>query len=447
MAAASEIHMDTGVPRFRFAPAPGRPPDLGHLHTAVFNWGLARALGGDFILRVEDGHSAGTAQRGQEAAGEIFDALRWLGLDWDEGPDLGGPYGPYFQSQRQDRYHRIAGQLAATENAYYGQNADGERVLHLRLPDAGEIDVAEAVRGTLHYAVAELSDPVLVGAGGRASRLLAQVVDDHDMGVTHVVRRPRNGTLTPLQAHLFRILKWEEPVWIHLPAVEDAQGQPLASEIMAGDFREMGYLPEAVFNFLLLLGWSPEEDILDKWKVRKRLAIEALASGPVVFEWERLNQINRHYLQRKSDAELTTMARPHLEEAYDLMGVNDAWLEQLIGLIRPEMARLADAPELAEWALSETFSFSEAAEDTLDGEAARPALVRLVAELAHIVLLDEPTAAAILESLHQHYDADSVDDPIRAALTGRLDGPLLPQIMALLGKQRCLNRIAAILRA
>lgn len=439
--------MDGAVPRFRFAPAPGGPPDLCDLHTAVFNWGLARALGGDFILRIEDGHSAESAQRGEETAVEMGEALRWLGLDWDEGPEIGGPHAPYFQSQRQDGYREAAEQLLATENAYYEEGADGGRTLSLRVLGAGTTDVADAVRGARRYEAEGLSDPVLVQADGRATVLLAEVVDDHSMGITHVVRPPQDGALTPLQAHLFRTLGWEEPAWIHLPAVEDGEGESLASEIPAETFREKGYLPEAVFNYLLLLGWSPDEEILDKWKVRKRLALEALSPGAVVFEWEALNRINRHYLQRKSDADLTALARPYLEEAYDLMGVNEAWLEQLMGLMRPEMARLADAPAVAEWALTDTFSYSEAAEQALESEAARPALVRLVAELAHIVLLDEPTAASILENLHRHFEAAAVDDPIRAALTGRVEGPPLPQAMGLLGKQRCMNRLATILRA
>lgn len=439
--------MNTDVPRFRFAPAPGRPPDLGHLHSATFNWGLARALGGDFILRIEDGHSAQAAGREGEAAEEFAHVLRWLGLDWDEGPDVGGPHAPYFQSQRQERYRQIAEQLTAMGDAYGKQDADGERALYLRRPDADEIEVTEAVRGALHYEVSPFSDPVLVQTDGRASRLLAQVVDDHDMGVTHVARRQREGVMTPLQAHLFRVLEWEEPTWIHLPAIEDAQGQSISTEIAAGDFREKGYLPEALFNYLLLLGWSPDDEMLDKWKVRRQLEIEALSPEPAVFEWDRLGQINRRYLQQRSDADLTALTRPYLEEAYDLMGVNDAWVERLVGLIRPEMTRLADAPTLAEWALSETFSFTKAAEEALAGDVARAALVRLVAELAHIVLLDEPTATAILENLHENFEAERVDGPIRAALTGRVQGPPLSQVMALLGKQRCLNRIAVILRA
>lgn len=439
--------MDSEVPRLRFAAASGRSPDLGHLHTAAFNWGLARALGGDLILRIDDGHPPDGADLGQEAAGEVMGVLRWLKLDWDEGPELGGPHDPYFQSQRQNDYHQVARQLAETEHAYYEEEAGGKRVLYLRLPDADEMAVTEALRGTLHFEVSQLSDPVLVQADGRATRFFAEAVDDHEMDVTHVVRPQHEESTTALQAHLFRILGWDEPVWIHLPSLEDADGRPLASEILASDLREMGYLPEALFNFLFLLGWSPEDEILDKWKVRKRLKVEALSPDPVTFEWRRLNEINRYYLQRKSDADLTAMARPYLEETYELMGVNDAWLEQLIGLIRTQMARLADAPALAEWALTDTFSFTEAAEEALVGEAARATLVRLVAELAHIVLLDQATATAILENLHRHFEAESADVAIRAALTGRTQGPPLSQIMGLLGKQRCMNRIATILRA
>ncbi len=279
--------------------------------------------------------------------------------------------------------------------------------------------VDEALRGTLRYESDRLPDPVLLQADGRATSLLADVVDDHEMGVTHVVRRQSESALSPLQAHLFRALDWEEPVWIHLPSIEDDEGQPLDSEILASDFQEAGYLPEAVFNFLLLLGWSPDEEILDKWKVRKQLKLEALSPEPAVFRWERLNEINRHYLRDKSDDVLATLARPYLEEAYDLSGVNEAWLEQLIALTREEMVRLADAPTVAAWALTDSFAFSEAAEEALTGETARAVLVRLVAELAHIVLLDEATATAILDTLRQHFGTDDADSPVRAALTGR----------------------------
>ena len=439
--------METGVPRFRFALTTGRSPDLGNLRTAIFNWGLARALRGDLILRIEDGHSVDVAQHDHATAEEIVRVLRWLDLEWDEGPDLGGPHAPYFQSERQDGYRQVAKQLAATENAYYGEGSGEERTLYLRLRSGDMTAVADALRGKLTDEDSRLSDPILMHASGRASLLLAEVVDDHEMGITHVVRGQRDRMLSIQQAHLFRILNWDEPTWIHLPAIEDIHGQPIATEITARDFMGMGYLPEALFNYLLLLGWRPEVEILDKWTVRKQLKIEALAQERVIFDWERLNDLNRHYMQRMSDADLTEVARPYLEEAYDLTAVNDAWLERLIGLIRDEMTRLDDTPELAEWALSETFSFNEAAAEVLRHETARPALVRLVAELAQIVLLDEPTAAAILENLDRQFDAGTVHRPIRAALTGRVQGPPLSHVMALLGKDRCMNRSATILRS
>lgn len=442
-----DLGTDTGVPRFRLVVSSSRRPDLGELHKAAFNWGLARALGGDFILRMAGDHDRDADGGEGDPGRELMPALRWLGVDWDEGPDLGGPHAPYLQSQRQDHYRQVAGGLTATDDAYYEQDAAGKWPLYLRLPAGDEIAVDEALRGTLRYEVDQISDPVLLRADGRATPLLADVVDDYEMGVTHVVQRQSEGALSPLQAHLFRTLGWEEPIWIHLPSIEDEQGRPLDSEILASDFQEAGYLPEAVFNFLLLLGWSPDDDVLDKWKVRKRLKLEALSPEPAVFRWERLNEINRRYLRDKSDADLVALAGPYLEEAYDLSGVNEAWLERLIALTREEMARLADAPAVAEWALTDSFAFSEAAEEALAGETARAALVRLVAELAHIVLLDEPTATAILDGLRQQFGPDDADRPVRAALTGRVEGPPLAAIMALLGKQRCLNRIATILRA
>ncbi len=451
------------VPRFRFAPSPTGSPHVGSLHTALFNWALARSMGGDFIVRIDDTDAARSSERRVD---EMLNALSWLGLDWDEGPDVGGEYGPYVQSQRRRRHLQIAENLYRQGDAYYGDDAasdlgpDAGAALRLRLPTGAEVEVQDALRGAIRFDFAKLQDPVIVRSDGSPLYHLASVVDDHDMEISHVARGEDWIASTPVHQHLYRVLGWQAPTWVHLPLIRGARGQKLSKRDAQGgylvqDFQELGYLPPALFNYLLLLGWSPshQEEVLNKADVRRHFQLQALSTSPAMFDWDKLNWLNRHYLQQYGDARLAELVRPYLEEAYAANEMEARWLERLVGLIRDDMARLSDAVALSEWALSEVFTFSAEAEEALETEATRPVLVRLVAELAHVVLLDEQTAQSILQSMKSQFAAASgwqardVYWPIRAALTGQVRGPALHEIMALLGKGRCLERAAAILRA
>lgn len=450
------------VPRFRFAPSPTGSPHVGSLHTALFNWALARSMRGDFIVRIDD---TDAARSSQQQAGEMLDALSWLGLDWDEGPALGGEFGPYVQSQRRQRHLQIARQLYEQGDAYYGDDAASDlgpeagAVLRLRLPTTGEIEFQDALRGAIRFDASKMQDPVIVRSDGSPLYHLASVVDDHDMAISHVARGEDWIASTPIHQHLCALLGWQPPIWVHLPLIRGARGQKLSKRDAEGgylvqDFQELGYLPQALFNYLLLLGWSPpdEEEIVTKADVRRYFRLQDLSASSAMFDWDKLNWLNRHYLQQRDDAQLARLVRPHLEEAYAAGEFEDRWLERLVALIRGDMVRLADAVELSEWALSDTFAFSQEAEEALATDAARPVLVRLIAELAHVVLLDEQTAQSILQSMQSQFAAASgwqtrdVYWPIRAALTGRVRGPALHEVMALLGKGRCLERAAVILR-
>lgn len=453
---------DPDVPRLRFAPSPTGSLHVGSLHTALFNWALARSMGGDFILRIDD---TDAARSSEQHANEMLDALTWLGLDWDEGPDVGGEFGPYVQSQRRQRHVQIAHNLYRQGDAYYGDDAASDlgpevgAALRLRLPAAGEAEVHDALRGVVRFKFEQLQDPVIVRSDGSPLYHLATVVDDHDMVISHVARGEEWLASTPIHQHLYRLLGWQPPTWVHLPLIRDARGQKLSKRDPQGayllrDFQEQGYLPATLFNYLLLLGWSPpQREILGKADVRRHLRLQDLSASPAMFDWDKLNWLNRHYLQQRSDAQLASLVRPFLEDAYVADDIDDRWLERLVALIRDDMTRLSDAVALSEWALSDNFAFSPQADEALNTEAARPVLVRLVAELAHVVLLDEQTAQSILQNMKRQFAAASgwqardVYWPVRAALTGSVRGPALHEVMALLGKGRCLERAAAILRA
>lgn len=448
------MNSDSDIPRFRFAPSPTGEPHVGSLHTALFNWALSRNMGGDLILRIDDTD----AERNEpQAADQMIEALQWLGLDWDEGPDLGGDYGPYYQSQRRERHLEVAQQLLEMGEAY---RADGEEAIRLRMPETGKTVMQDALRGAIEFTNSALNDPVLVRSDGSPLYHLASVVDDHDMAITHVVRGEEWLSSTPVHVRLFELLGWQQPVWVHLPLIHNREGQKLSKR--EGDaaytvdyFQDEGYLPQALFNYLLLLGWSPPDgkEIVNKWDVRRNFSLERLSTSPSIFDWDKLNWINRHYLQQHSNKRLSEMLRPYLEDAYGSLNVTDEWLERLTASVRDELVRLSDVVQATEWALSATFAFSEEAEAVLDNDEARVVLISLVAELATVVLLDEPTATAILRGLEQGVGQRQgmtraqVYRPIRAALTGRLEGPPLSELMALLGKGRCLERLGLILRS
>lgn len=445
------------VPRFRFAPSPTGTPHVGNMHTALFCWALARGLGGDFILRIED---TDPERNTPAATRQMLQALQWLGLDWDEGPDIGGDSGPYIQSQRLASHQAVAEALVKRDLAYYGDDPQApagstvNQPLRLRMTP-GRIIVHDLLHGPITFDNSKRrEDPVIMRSDGTPLYHLAAMTDDHDMGITHVVRGEEWLSSAAIHVQLYQAMAWAEPVWIHLPLVLNKRGEKLKKRDPEGgylitDFQEAGYLPEALFNYLLLLGWSPgEQEIVGRREIRQLFRPERLSPSPSIFDWDKLNWVNRQYLQRYSTEQLLDLLIPYLEAEYgDLPGRN--WLFQLIGLVRDEMIRLADITPLTNWAFAQTVEPDNEAQLALASDPAGPILIQLMAELAHIVLLDSQTAAAILQNLrqqNQRWNAKQILWPIRAALTGRVHGPPLPNLMAILGKQRCLERLAAARR-
>ncbi|MCA9947379.1 MAG: glutamate--tRNA ligase, partial [Anaerolineales bacterium] len=449
------------VARLRFAPSPTGPVHVGNVHTAVFCWALARALKGDFIIRIDD---TDAERNTPEATRLMFDALTWLGLDWDEGPDLGGEFEPYVQSQRRPFHQQVIEQLLDQGHAYYGDDpahpatASGNP-LRLKMPKTGQTILHDALRRAIKFDNGRLQDPVIVRSNGDPLYHLATVVDDHDMGISHILRGEEWIPSTPIHIQLYKALGWDEPVWVHLPLILNRRGQKLKKRDPEGgylmsDFQEAGYLPTALFNYLLLLGWTPNngQEIVDKWIVRQQFRLERLSASPSIFDWDKLNWLNRQYMQRHSDEKLAELLRPFLEEVYDELPMQNEWLVRLTAVLRDGLNKLEDAVDAAEWAFADNFEPTADAQAALQSESAHPVLTRLVAELAHVVLLDEATAQSILQGMRQSFKESNgwkppaVFHPIRAALTGQTGGPPLAEIMAILGKNRTLQRIANALR-
>jgi nondiscriminating glutamyl-tRNA synthetase len=328
------------------------------------------------------------------------------------------------------------------------------------MPREGQTILHDAIRGEIAFDNARLEDPVVVRSDGRPLYHLASMVDDYHMGITHVVRGDEWISSAPTHIQLDKAMGWSEPVWIHLPLILNKQGQKLKKRDPEGgyqinDFQAVGYLPEAVFNTMLLLGWSPdgEQEIIDKWQMRQQFRIERLSASPSVFDWDKLNWVNRQYIEKLSDKDLAERVQPFLEEAYDTLPNAGDWLVRLTAVLRPALTTLEDIIEQAEWAFDDAFELSPNAQHALAAESAHPVLAHLLAEVANVVILDGQTAHSILNGLRASFKeshgwrAPQVLHPIRAALTGHIAGPPLAEIMALIGKGRVMQRVAMVLKS
>lgn len=418
-------------------------------------------MGGAFILRIED---TDLERSTPEAVASMLSALAWLGIDWDEGPDIDGDFGPYIQSERHERHAAVVAQMLEQGSAYYGTEpgqtaaASAGQPVFLRMPAEGQTVVHDALRGPIAFQNTDLQDKIIVRSDGKPLYHLASMVDDHDMAISHVVRGEEWISSAPYHVQLYRVLGWEEPIWIHLPLILNKRGEKLKKRdpeggYLVSDFQDAGYLPEALWNYLLLLGWTPDDgqELVGKADVRRQFRIERLSKSPAVFDWDKLDWVNRQYLRRYSDPALANLLRPFLEDVYGPI-LNEAWLVRLTAVIRDGLNRLADAIELSRWAFEDDFAYTEEARQMLESELAGPVLVQLVASLARVVVLDEMTARALLQDLRtamkQGYgwNAAQVYHTVRAALTGQTHGPPLAEIMAILGAQRAMQRLAVALR-
>ena len=337
--------------RLRFAPSPTGQLHVGNARTALFNWLLARGAGGQFVLRIEDTDAERSTTESEAA---ILDDLRWLGLAWDEGPEAGGAHGPYRQSERLGLYRRHGEELLARDRAYYcfcppaqleadrqqslaegrppkyvgrcrglavedarRRMAAGEgAALRFRVGEGPEVAFDDAVRGRVTFAREVIGDPVILRSDGVPAYNFAVVVDDALMEITHVIRGEDHVSNTPRQVLIYEALGWAPPVFAHLALVLGPDHSPLSKRHGATsvrEFRERGYLPEALVNYLALLGWSPggTDEVLPVEELARRFRIEDVGKSAGVFDPEKLAWVNRHYLKHVRDPTLVRLAWPY----------------------------------------------------------------------------------------------------------------------------------------
>ena len=459
--------------RLRFAPSPTGQLHVGNARTALFNWLLARGRGGVFILRIED-TDAERSTRDSEAA--IIRDLRWLGLDWDEGPDIGGSRGPYRQSERLHLYQSYAKELLASEHAYYcfcstaqldaerqealaagrpalyagtcrrlsrdqaaARVAAGERpAIRFRVPEGRDVVFSDAVRGDVRFHTDVIGDPVIVRADGHPAYNFAVVIDDALMEVTDVIRGEDHISNTPRQLLLYEALGFTPPNFAHLALVMGPDHSPLSKRHGAtsvAEFHSRGYLPEALVNYLALIGWSPGggDELLPIDELARRFSIDAVGHSAGVFDEEKLAWANRHYLKIADPARVAELSLPYFNDAGLRMTPDGRGLEFLaaaMAMASASVDRLNQIPSR----LAFLFDYSPArtlgdagVRQEMSSDGARAVVTALAEELAAAPRLDREKFRAVANQVRTKtgQKAKALFHPIRVVLTGRAEGPEL----------------------
>jgi glutamyl-tRNA synthetase len=512
------------APRLRFAPSPTGPLHLGGARTALYNWAAARALGGRFLLRIED---TDRERSDDKWLATIFEGLRWLGIDWDEGPDVGGDFGPYTQMQRLEHYRSYADRLLASGGAYEcyctpeeieeGRKAMAERTgrqmydrrcrdltaddraarraqgrvpsLRARLPLAGTVVLDDLCKGRIETDVAELDDWVMLRPDGIPLYNFACVVDDLEMQITHVIRGEEHTQNGLKQILLFAALDAPPPRYAHIPLILGKDGRKLSKRDAITnilDYRDRGYLADAVFNYITLLGWSfsGDRDVFTRAEMLERFRMEDIGKSGSKFDEEKLAWMAGDYLRRLSVDELAANARPYIEGSLPA-GLFDRapdYVRNVLACYQERISVLAELREKIEWVFLADLTFDEEAAAKLAKEPLAPTWLRAYAD--HLETLDLPPsspsargdidrrfrlpsqAAAEAASVSvgggaawlgpKAIEADArgfVESlgikfgqfvhPVRAALTGTTKGPGLFDCVFLLGKTTAIARLRA----
>ena len=479
--------------RVRFAPSPTGYLHIGGARTALFNWLFARRQGGVFILRIED---TDVERSSTDMVEGILDGLRWLGLDWDEGPIVGGPLGPYFQSHCFDRHRAVAEQLVTSGRAYYcyctpeelkprretAKHEDGgwrydrtcrhltadqtaarerdhvPRAVRFRVPD-GITAFDDLVHGRIEFDDAHIEDFVILRSDGHPTYQLSVVSDDVEMKITHVVRGDDHISNTPKQLLLYRAIGAPVPEFAHVPLILGADKKRLskrhgATSVM--EYARQGYLPEAVVNFLAQLGWSPgadDQELFTRNELMAAFDLRRINGGNAVFNPEKLDWFNQQHIFRLPVAELARRLRPSFEAAgiwdESYFGVDCAWFCAVLELLKPRAKRLDEFASIGRFFFVDSVDYDEAAvAKHLLSEGMDKHLRAVDAEFAELTAWDVVSTEAALRRVAgaRGVKAATLVHGVRVAITGKTAGPGLFETIALLGRDRTLSRLAATLR-
>ncbi|HYT73792.1 MAG TPA: glutamate--tRNA ligase [Vicinamibacterales bacterium] len=429
--------------RVRFAPSPTGYLHVGGARTALFNWLLARRHGGIFVLRIED---TDVERSSWEMVAGIVDGLRWLGLDWDEGPDVGGPHGPYFQSQRLEKYRAHAHALVGEGKAHLDSGA-----VRFKVP-AGQTRFDDLVHGAIAFENEHIEDFVILRSDGHPTYHLSVVVDDIDMEITHVVRGDDHISNTPKQVLLYEAFGKPVPRFAHVPLILGPDKKRLskrhgATSVM--EYHRLGYLPEAMVNFLALLGWSPggDRELLTREELTSLFAIDGISGGNAVFNSEKLDWFNQQHIARLSSEALLARLEERLRGAElwrdSLAAGEAAWIAGVLDLLKPRVKKLDQLVEELRPFLVDEPEIDGAAAAKYISPDIRPVLARLASELDRVAPYDPSTLEQTLRSTAERagVKAAALIHATRVAVTGRAVSAGLFDVLALLGRERVRRRL------
>ena len=492
----------TSPVRVRYAPSPTGIPHIGNIRTALFDWILARQSGGQFIVRIEDTDRSRYDPAAEKA---ILESLEWLGLDWDEGPDIGGPHAPYKQSERKQTYIDAAQRLVESGHAYYddttpeqlhalrerqkaanqpprydgrGRHRSPEEIeesrqnglpitIRLKVPDHGTVSFEDAIRGKVSFELKEIDDFVILKSDQMPTYHLAHIVDDHAMGITHVIRAEEWISSTPRHLLIHKGLGIEPPIYVHAPMILGKDRSKLSKRhgaTAALDYRDQGYLPDAIFNFLALLGWSPGDDteVMSRDEIVRRFSIDRINDSPATFDLDKLEWMNGVYIRNMSADRLIEEILPFMEKPESEGGLPDTvsrpidrvYLKRLIPLVHERLKKLTEATEMLEFFFAD--NVCPAAADLpgkkMDAEMTERALSAALELSKTVAPFDPEHLEAEYRALAEKLEMKpgQLFSPIRVATTGKSFAPPLFDTMSAIGRARCIERIEnalAILRS
>jgi glutamyl-tRNA synthetase len=435
------------TPRVRFAPSPTGYLHVGGARTALFNWLFARRHGGTFVLRIED---TDVGRSSDEMVGGILDGLRWLGLDWDEGPEVGGAHAPYFQSQRLDQYRAAAEQLLAQDRAVRDDGA-----IRFKVPP-GRTAFTDLVHGPIAFDNEHIEPFVILRSDGHPTYHLSVVVDDIAMAITHVVRGDDHISNTPKQVLLYEAFGAPPPQFAHVPLIMGPDKKRLskrhgATSVM--EYERQGYLREGMVNFLALLGWSPgntDQELFTTGELIERFTLEGISGGNAVFNTDKLDWFNHQHLLRLDDAELVSRLQPLLSAENlwrpSLETTEAAWLGQVLALLKPRAKKLTEYVD----GLRPFFDAPLVYDDTAVQKHLSPAGMRghveaLIDAYRTVEFAEGPLEQALRSlATERGIKAGALIHATRIAVTGRMVSPGLFEMLVLLGRDRVLARLHAL---
>ncbi len=477
--------------RVRYAPSPTGHLHIGGARTALFNYLYARHNNGKFIVRIEDTDIARNIETGVLSQ---LDNLKWLGIDYDESIDVGGDYGPYRQMERLDIYKKYADEMLEQGSAYKcfctpdtlekerdAQKASGiaapqyigtcrnlskEEVaekeaaempftLRMKVPTDVTYEFEDLVRGPISFESKDVGDWVLVKTNGIPTYNFAVVIDDHLMKISHVFRGEEHLSNTPKQMMIFDAFGWDHPTYGHMTLIVNEDRKKLSKRDESiiqfiSQYKDLGFIPEALFNFFALLGWSPEgeEETFSKEELIRIFDVNRLSKSASMFDKQKLTWMNNQYIKQMPLEKVVALALPHLQKAgklpEELSPEQAEWAEKLIALYHEQLSYGAEITELTEVFFVDELTFEEDEKEVLAGEQVPEVMASFKEQLENLETFEAADIKAAIKAVQKAtgHKGKNLFMPIRIVTTGQMHGPELPDAISLLGKEKTIARVA-----